>query len=180
MPPIAVHHTAVSDTGGWDGPKNKANLNMHDTEAYYRQAFAWMDSEGDPENKGTYKFIHHLVSESGEVGAASLSGCIMGIGILNGARTGTTIPDADYKGVWSHLAAHIRDDDREPPELKAYQPGIMRAGSSAPNREERVLSMPQLEIRSGVGSNAPMIVGYAAVFNQPSEILNDWMFGGFR
>jgi hypothetical protein len=44
----------------------------------------------------------------------------MGIARLNDAKGG--IPDADRKGVYEHLAAHLRDADAEPPELKD-QPG---------------------------------------------------------
>ena len=42
-----------------------------------------------------------------------------GIGVLNGGRGGTTIPDADRQGVWNHLAKHLRDADLTPPELKS-------------------------------------------------------------
>jgi capsid assembly protease len=116
--PLAPHKTATTD-GPWDGPGNKANLRNAGDEAYYRSAFAWQDDNADATNKGTYKFIHHEVSGDGAVGAANLNGCSQGIAVLNGGRTGTTIPDADRKGVWNHLAKHIRDGGKEPPPLKS-------------------------------------------------------------
>jgi HK97 family phage prohead protease len=113
---IASHSTATSDAS-WDGPANEANLSTDDGAEVYRQAYAWVDPDGDPDVKSSYKFIHHFVSDSGSVGAASTTASSTGIGILNGGRGGTTIPDADRQGVYNHLAKHLRDADMEPPEL---------------------------------------------------------------
>ncbi len=118
MPAIAVHHTATSDTS-WDGPKNKAALKNDGDAAYYKSAFAWRDPDGDAATKADYRFIHHFVDGSGDVGAASLVACSAGIAVLNGARGGTTIPDGDRQGVWKHLAAHLKDGGLEAPALKA-------------------------------------------------------------
>lgn len=49
----------------------------------------------------------------------------------------------------------------------------------APNREERVLDTTHLEFRAVEGEKMPLIVGYASVFNEPSEIISDWS-GKFR
>lgn len=116
MGAIGVHHTETSDEA-WDGPANEARLRLGEDEAYYRKAFAWQDPEGDAGTKAAYKFIHHAVSSAGEIGAANLTACSTGIGVLNGGRGGTTIPSGDRRGVYNHLAAHLRDADREPPEL---------------------------------------------------------------
>ncbi len=83
-----------------------------------RRAFAWVDPDGDPDTKASYKFIHHEVGAGGAVGPANLKACTSGIGILNGARGGTNIPSSDRKGVWNHLAKHLRDADEDPPTLK--------------------------------------------------------------
>jgi capsid assembly protease len=117
MPAIPPHKTATSDSP-WDGPKAKANLKNDGEEAYYRKAYAWQNADGDPKTKSAYKFIHHEVAEGGEVGAANLKGCSTGIGVLNGGRGGTVIPKADRKGVYNHLAKHLRDGDEEPPDFK--------------------------------------------------------------
>lgn len=113
---IGAHGTATSD-GSWDEAPNKRRL--PNSAAALRAAHAWRDPDGDADAKATYRFIHHFVAEGGSVGAASLTACSTGIGVLNGGRGGTTIPDSDRRGVYNHLARHLRDGDREPPELKA-------------------------------------------------------------
>ena len=85
MPAIPPHKTATTDSS-WDGPAAKANLKNDADEAYYRKAFAWQDSDGDPKTKAAYKFIHHMVASGGEVGAANETACSTGIGVLNGGR----------------------------------------------------------------------------------------------
>jgi hypothetical protein len=115
---IASHSTGTSDET-WDGPAMKARLSNDAGAATYRKAFAWQDPDGDPDAKATYKFIHHMVSVEGAVGAANMTGCSSAIGVLNGGRGGTKIPTDDRKGVYNHLARHLKDGDREPPELKA-------------------------------------------------------------
>lgn len=123
--PIKPHSTATSDKP-WDGPANKARLPNEDGEKQWLAAFAWFDDEapdanGDhyPDRKGDYKFIHHEVDQAGDVHAANVNACSQGIAVLNGGRTGTTIPDSDRQGVWDHLAQHLRDAGREPPPLKS-------------------------------------------------------------
>lgn len=116
MPPFRSHSTAtVTET--WDGPEMKTRVRSGETRDYYAKIFAWYDPDLDEGNKGTYKFIHHMVGTDGEPGAANTNGCSAGIGVLNGGRTGTTIPEADRQGVYDHLAKHIRDAGLEPPEL---------------------------------------------------------------
>lgn len=115
---LPVHHTATA-TGEWDGPGAKANLKNDGEAGYYRQAFAWVDADGDPDVKASYKFIHHNVGADGSVGAANLTAVSAAIAVLNGGRGGTTIPADDKPGVYRHLAAHLKDADKEPPELKS-------------------------------------------------------------
>ena len=113
---IGSHGTATSDSA-WDGPANEARL--PNSAGALRAAFAWRDAEGDADAKASYRFIHHFVSEDGTVGAASTTAASTGIAVLNGGRGGTTIPSGDRSGVYAHLAKHLRDAGREPPELKA-------------------------------------------------------------
>lgn len=124
---IAPHSTPTTEVA-WDGPANEARLKTEETAAYYRKAYAWQDLDADPETKAAYRFIHHMVDQAGDVGAANIRACQTGIGVLNGARGGTTIPEADRQGVYNHLAKHLRDADIEPPELKALEVG----GDSTP------------------------------------------------
>jgi HK97 family phage prohead protease len=125
--PVLEIKTAIPASSGpssttdaaWDGPKMKANLSNDAGKDTYRKAFAWVDPDGDPDKKASYSFIHHMVSDSGAVGAANVKACVTGIGVLNGGRGGSNIPDADRKAVYSHLAKHIKDSGDDPPDLKA-------------------------------------------------------------
>ena len=83
-----------------------------------RRAYAWVDPDGDPDAKASYKFIHHEVGSGGQVGPANVRACRSGIGVLNGARGGADIPARDRKGIHTHLAKHLRDAEEEPPPLK--------------------------------------------------------------
>ena len=123
---LASHSTGTSDDA-WDGPANEARVRSDETVAYYRRIYAWQDPEGDASVKATYRFIHHQVAEGGAPGAANIRACQTGIGVLNGGRGGTTIPDGDRQGVYNHLARHLRDADLEPPELKAAGTGLLEA-----------------------------------------------------
>lgn len=163
MTPIKVHHTDTSDKS-WDGPANEARLRTDESESYYKKAYAWQDPDGDPETKAAYKFIHHFVDGEGEINEASVRACITGIAVLNGARGGIDIPEADRKGVWNHLAAHLEDADIEPPELRARP-------MSGP--EQRSYPLQEMRVISEDGERK--IAGYAAVFNVLSVPL--W---GFR
>lgn len=115
---ISSHSTATSDES-WDGPANERRLRNDGGAAYLRRAYAWQDPDGDPERKATYRFIHHEVSGDGAVGAANMRACSTGIAVLNGGRGGTTIPASDRRGVYAHLARHMRDGDRDVPELRS-------------------------------------------------------------
>ena len=163
MAAIAVHHTATS-TKAWDGPGNKAALKLGQDFAFYSRAFAWRDPKGDETKKVSYKFIHHDVDGNGNPDAANIKGCQSGIGVLNGAMGGSNIPDADRKGVWRHLAAHLKDAKLEPGELNSLNSDI----------ELRNFTITELRVDQGENKK-PAIKGYAAVFNKLSEDL-----GGFR
>ena len=117
---LPVHDTETTDES-WDGAVATRNLN-EDDESAYLEAFAFVEYGANPDAKSSYKFIHHEVNTDGEVGDANIRACQTGIGVLNGARGGTTIPDAALKGVYRHLAAHLEDADLEPPELKSTEP----------------------------------------------------------
>lgn len=49
----------------------------------------------------------------------------------------------------------------------------------APSREQRILSVPGLEVRAAPDGKGQEIVGYAAVFSVPSVVMADWG-GKFR
>ena len=117
---LPIHHTAT-DEGAWDGPANEARLDNDDGASVYKLAFAWVDPKADPDTKAAYRFIHHDVDANGKPGAANVKACSSTVGVLNGGRGGTTIPDADVKGVYAHVIAHLKDSgvkDADLPELK--------------------------------------------------------------
>lgn len=117
---IGPHDTATSEAS-WDGPANEQRLPSPMSVETARNAYAWIDENRIEDGeivKNAARFIHHEVNADGTPGAANLIACSTGIGVLNGARGGTTIPAADRQGVWEHLAAHLRDADREPPLLQ--------------------------------------------------------------
>ena len=114
--PIRSHSTGTS-THSWAGPRMETKLGDAPAKVL-RRAYAWVDPEGDPDVKASYKFIHHEVGPGTEVGLANVKACTSGIGILNGARGGADVPDAHRKGIYNHLARHLRDAHEEPATLK--------------------------------------------------------------
>ena len=124
-------HGGPTSDGAWDGPANEARLPSPMPEATGRDFYAWIDgsqvTDGQmPKTAG--KFGHHEVSESGDPGAANIKACQSGIGILNGGRGGTSIPDSDRSGVHAHLAAHLKDAGLDAPPLTAAGGPIVADG----------------------------------------------------
>src|SRR3990172_3389350 len=116
MPAFRSHETDTVDVA-WDAGEMRTRVREGEKREYYAKIFAWYDPDLDEGNKGTYKFIHHMVETNGDPGAANVKACQSAIGVLNGARGGTKIPDADRQGVWDHVAKHLRDAGLEPAEL---------------------------------------------------------------
>lgn len=118
---IGAHSTETS-TGAWDGPANEKRLPSPMPEATARAAYAWLDDGAITDGqvtKAAARYLHHEISADGTPGPANLTACSTGIGVLNGGRGGTIIPPDGKRGVWEHLAGHLRDADREPPPLEA-------------------------------------------------------------
>jgi HK97 family phage prohead protease len=164
MPAIPVHHTPVDTDSPWDGPEMEARIPNDAGENELRKAYAWVDPEGNPDTKSAYKFIHHTVDSDGNIGHANYKACVAGIAVLNGARGGADIPEADRRGVYEHLAAHIRDAGMEPPELKS------RSALPGADREVRLLTT-SVELRAAGDGGAEYIEGYALKFERWSEVL---------
>ena len=113
---VGSHDTATSDAS-WDAGANEKRLPSPLTLAQVRSAYAWFDDAAVEDGelpKTACKFLHHEVSADGSPGAANLTACSATIGALHGARGGTVIPDADRRGVYDHVAAHLRDAGMEP------------------------------------------------------------------
>jgi HK97 family phage prohead protease len=118
-------HTAAATAREWDGPAVVAAISDDASVSDLRTVYAW--SDGDPEVKASYKFPHH----HGVDGPANIRALIAGIAALNGARGGAAIPEDDRKAVYDHLAAHLRDADRDPPELRDLGSGQMKLHEEA-------------------------------------------------
>ena len=74
---IPSHSTATTDAA-WDGPAMDARCPSE--RAPLRATHAWVDPEGDPDVKSSYKFIHHMVAADGTPGAGNIRGCQTGSG----------------------------------------------------------------------------------------------------
>ncbi len=96
----------------WDGAAALAGLPAGVTVTDLRAVAAWADPTQDPEGKSAYRFVHH--TKAG--GPANVRACLAGISALNIGMG--DLGDEDRKAVYDHLAAHLRDADREPPELR--------------------------------------------------------------
>jgi HK97 family phage prohead protease len=115
---VASHSTTTAD-GDWDAGTNVGRLPDDATAADLRAVYAWVDPEGDPTSRSSYKLPHHFVDSDGKAGAASTKACSAAIAVLNGGRGGSNIPDADREAVYAHLAKHLKDAGMDVPELKS-------------------------------------------------------------
>lgn len=165
---LAAHSTDTSDSS-WDGPANSKDL--PGDESALRMAHAWVDPEGDADAKSSYRFIHHFVGVDGDVGAASTIACTTAIGVLNGARGGTTIPDEDRQAVYKHLARHLKDAGLKAPELKAVgsEPGESTRETSTPEPAAApAATEPAETTRSDHDARALRLKGLAARYGLPA------------
>lgn len=130
MGAVGTHHTATTDMA-WDAAANEQNLDGPLTVDKAKAAYAWYDGSQVQDGelpKSAAKFLHHEISADGSVGAANLAACSAAIGALHGARGGTNIPDADRRGVYDHVAAHLRDAGQEPEPFGALHAVTAGAG----------------------------------------------------
>jgi hypothetical protein len=112
---VRTHHTPTS-TKAWDSGRALRRLPNNSGAAARRRLFAWIEDGARTERAG--KFPHHDVTADGKVSAANLRACSSGIGILNGGRGGADISQAARRAVYKHLATHLRDAGKEPPDLR--------------------------------------------------------------
>lgn len=157
---IRSHSTSTVDTP-WDGPAAVAAA--PNDSAVLRYMHAWVDSDGDADEKSSYKFPHHA-PRSGS--AANLPAVRNGLARLSQAN----IPDSDRSGVEAHLRRHLRDggggDDEENAEEVV---GLIRADHPL-HYIDVIRGVQPLERVSGDGNT---MVGYPIVFGQWTEI-NSW------
>lgn len=93
------------DQGGW---------------AEMARAHAWYDPSLDdhdpPHEKQAYKLPHHEIID-GQLKVV-WHGVRQAMQVLAGARGGATIPHADHKAIYDHLARHYEQFDEQPPSYR--------------------------------------------------------------
>lgn len=148
MTAIKYTKTAVNTDDPWSASKAVDAIPSDAKADTLRKEYAWQDADADPDTKGAYKFPHHFVSADSTIGAASSKACSAGIAALNGGRGGADIPEADRKGVYNHLAAHLKEAKLEPPKLNAF------------DEDEKHKSTFQLEENSFVADDDNCILNF--------------------
>ena len=124
MGAVGTHDTATSD-GPWDAGMHEKRIEGPLTVDKARAAYAWYDGAAVEDGelaKSAAKFLHHEINADGTVGPANLAASSAAIGALHGARGGTSIPEADRRGVYDHVAKHLRDAGREPEPFRSLTP----------------------------------------------------------
>jgi len=115
---VESHEPPKAEEGkAWDANAAIARLKVW-AEAFgdeYKTGFAW----SDPENSGSCKLPHHDIVDGGLV--VVWNGVAAAMEELLRARGEVDIPAADRKGVYSHLARHYRQFDKEVPEFKSVK-----------------------------------------------------------
>lgn len=149
--PVSAGPKATTDVA-WDGAAAEANLSNDDGASVYRQVYAWVDPDGDPDAKSSYKFPHHQVDSGGKVGAANVNACSAAIAALNGGRGGHSLNDTDRKGVYNHVKQHLVDSGRDPGDIAELATGD--AQRSARARLSLSLVAGPTEVKKGARHSA--------------------------
>ena len=149
MGAIKPHTTKVDTESKWDGAK--AIADAPNDAKILRYMHAWVDDEGDPEAKSSYKFPHHQPKLDAPANIAAVNNALARLSQAD-------IPEADRDGVEKHLRKHRIDAGLE---------------------EGRMMERREIgasELRANIADGIPATIeGYAAVFNQWSEDI-----GGFQ
>lgn len=121
---MAPHETDTVDEP-WRANDAVKSLGLAPSIVDLRASHAYVDTDGNPELKASYRFLHH-----GPDGRANIRACLLGIAALNGASDGPSIPDSAKAGVYAHLAGHLQDADHYVPELRTGS-GIIKTADHA-------------------------------------------------
>jgi hypothetical protein len=165
MGAVGTHTTATSDAA-WDAGANETRIEGPLSVDKARAAYAWYDGGAVQDGelpKSAAKFLHHEISADGSVGAANLAACSAAIGALHGARGGTSIPDADRRGVYDHVAKHLRDAGREPEPFRSLPALAAAATGGVWQPPVAWFSDPKLSLPTGITiTDDGRIYGHAA------------------
>lgn len=143
---VIAPHESETMARAWDAASMLKSLPADPRPSELRSVFAWVDPDGDPEDIKSYRFPHH----QGVDGPANVRACLSGIAKLNSPTPG--VPDDGRKAAYDHLAAHLRDAEREVPEFRATAGGadlkfadegiaVLAAVSSFVDRASEVMAL---------------------------------------
>lgn len=161
-------HETVTTAKVWSLREAEAKLGDTPDIRDLRSMYAWCDPAGDPELKSSYRYPHH----DGPGGPANLRACVIGIAKINGATMlGADIPDADRRGVYNHLAAHLIEADIAPSELSDGKSGALTFN----DHQAAVLAVEQELIERG-GDVLALRRGKGKAAHAPlSALYSEWM-----
>lgn len=165
MGAVGTHTTATSDAD-WDSGLNEKRLDGPLTLAKVRAAYGWYDGavvQDGEMPKSAAKFLHHEINPDGTVGPANLAACSASIGALHGARGGTTIPDADRRGVYDHVAGHLRDAGQTPEPFRSLPALAASAADQVWRPPAAWFADPKLSVPTGITiDDQGRVYGHAA------------------
>lgn len=121
-PPFLESEGAIAPHGGTRAPDDTPwSFSGADGDALisrggfsaFKDAHAWVEGTGTPEQKNKYKLPHHKVV------AGSVKLVFRGVAaaavVIGGGRGGLNVPPGDVPGIKRHVSAHYRQFDRDPP-----------------------------------------------------------------
>lgn len=166
---VSMHGTDTTDEP-WDGDANVRRLPNLLSRGTAQAAFAWVDTSVVRSGhvvKTAGRFLHHMVSEEGEVGAANLTACSSGIGVLNSDRAYADMSVAERWGVYNHLAKHLRDAGKEPPPARFHDDAVIASVVEVDDRPPRAwFEDPKLSVPTPITvTDAGRVYGHAAEWN---------------
>jgi hypothetical protein len=123
---VADGHFATLSDRTWNGPAHEKRLANQLTVRTARAAFAHVRSGTDSLTKTSARFLHHEVTDSGDVSHANLTACSASIRAINAGRA-TTLSEQERRDAYNHLAQHLRSAGLVPP---AYEGGEVIVASS--------------------------------------------------
>jgi len=146
VPSNPSNYRKASEDTSWEKPRledftSKRWDELSDAEKRrIAQHFAWAPKM--PPNAFTdLKLPHHRPSD----GAVVWNGVRAAMATLMGARGGVDIPAADKRKVYSHLAAHYREFEKEPPEANFAKSDFALNTEGSELNNKGGLSMEEIE-----------------------------------
>lgn len=137
----------------WDASANEKKLPSPLPLSKARAAYAYVDASQANNGsipKSACKLLHHDIGDGGSVGAANVDACSAAIGAIHGARSPLNIPTDAKKTAYNHLAKHMRDAGKVPPDFATY---LANGGSMTPTTVDMSppVDVPTVNAENSVG-----------------------------